>query len=113
MTQRPMNEKAEEKVNEVVEKVDDVVEREITRTKEPWYSVSSRRARTFVVIYLVEFVLFALLAWFVHVHPIIPVDVTITREFQENKSPWLHISMILVSAFGNIPLLMSTIVLIT
>ena len=106
MTQKLMKENIEEHV-------DDVVEQEVTRAIEPWYSVSSRRARIFVVIYLVAFVLFTLLAWFVHVHSVIPIDVTITREFQENKSPWLSTSMILVSAFGNFPLLMSAVVLIT
>jgi len=106
MTQKLMKENIEEHV-------DDVVKQEVTRTREPWYSVSSRRARIFGVIYLVAFVLFTLLAWFVHVHSVIPIDVTITREFQENKSPWLSTSMILVSAFGNKPLLMSAVVLIT
>jgi len=109
MTQKLMKENREEHVNDVVDRV----EQEVTRTREPWYSVSSRRARIFVVIYLVAFVLFTLLAWFVHVHPVIPVDVTITREFQENKSPWLSTSMILVSTFGNIIQLMSAVVLIT
>ena len=47
------------------------------------------------------------------VHADLGVDVTITREFQENKSPWLSTSMILVSAFGNFPLLVSAVVLIT
>ncbi len=109
MTQRHMKEKMEENVRDAVERV----EQEVTRTREPWYRVSSRRARIFVVIYLAAFILFTLLAWFVHVHPVILVDVTITREFQESKSPWLIISMVLVSAFGSIPLLMPTIILIT
>src|SRR2546423_12211799 len=101
MAQRQMKEQTEKHVEGVVEGV----EQEIARTREPWYRISSRRARIFVVIYLVAFVLFALLAWFVHVHPVIPVDVTITREFQENKSPWIMITMLAVSAFGSIPLL--------
>src|SRR5947209_17607592 len=109
MTQKLMKENREEHVNDVVDRV----EQEVTRTREPWYSVSSRRARIFVVIYLVAFVLFALLAWFVHVHPVIPVDVTITREFQENKSPWIMITMLAVSAFGSIPLLMPSVVVMT
>jgi membrane-associated phospholipid phosphatase len=109
MSQRPMKEQMEENVDGVVERV----EQEVTRTREPWYRVSSRRARIFAVIYLVQFVLFALLAWFVHVHSVIPVDVTITREFQENKYPWLSMMMLLVSAFGSIPLLMPVVVLIT
>lgn len=109
MTQRRVKEKMEENVNDVVE----WVEQEVTRTREPWYKVSSQRARIFVVIYLVAFILFTLLAWFVHVHPVIPVDVAITREFQETKSPWLIIGMVLVSEFGSIPLLMPTVILIT
>jgi membrane-associated phospholipid phosphatase len=109
MTQRPIKEQAEKQVEGVVEQV----EQEVTRTREPWYRVSSRRARIFVIIYLVEFVLFALLAWFVHLNPVNPIDVTITREFQENKSPWIMITMLAVSAFGSIPLLMPTVVVIT
>lgn len=109
MSQGNIKDQAEKDVSDVVERV----EQEVERTKVPWYSVSSRRARIFVVIYLVEFVLFSLLAWYVHLYPVVPVDVTITREFQENQSPWLRISMIVVSAFGNIPLLMPATILIT
>src|SRR5438067_4064780 len=43
MTQKLMKENIEEHV-------DDVVKQEVTRTREPWYSVSSRRARIFGVI---------------------------------------------------------------
>jgi len=45
-------------------------------------------------------VLFALLATFVHFHPVLGVDVTITREFQENQNPWLSGLMTAVSYIG-------------
>jgi membrane-associated phospholipid phosphatase len=109
MTQRHMKEKTEEQVSDVVERV----AQEVARTREPWYSISSRRARIFTVIYLVEFVLFTLLAWFVHFHPVLSVAVTLPRAFQENTSPWLSTSMVFISALGSIPLLMPIVILIT
>ena len=45
-------------------------------------------------------VLFALLATFVHFHPVVGIDVTITREFQENQSPWLQGLMTALSYKG-------------
>jgi membrane-associated phospholipid phosphatase len=45
-------------------------------------------------------VLFALLATFVHFHPVVGIDVTITREFQENQSPWLQGLMTALSYIG-------------
>ncbi len=87
---------------QIKEGVQDIVERaqeEVRSSRQPWY-LASRRARFFIVFYLLEFVLFALLAWFVHMHPILPVDVTITREFQENKAPWLQWLMEAMSYLG-------------
>jgi membrane-associated phospholipid phosphatase len=44
--------------------------------------------------------LFGLLAWWVHIHPILAIDVSITREFQENQTVWLRDLMIAVSIPG-------------
>ena len=79
-----VNEKIEENVQDVVGKA----EQEVTRSSVPWYR-ASKRAYVLIGIYAVQLALFALLAWFVHVHPVIAIDVTITREFQENQAPWL------------------------
>jgi undecaprenyl-diphosphatase len=48
-------------------------------------------------VYALQLLLFGLLAWFVHVHPILPIDVAITRSFQQNQAPWLHITMLAIS----------------
>src|SRR2546425_13331260 len=44
-----------------------------------------------------QITLFGLLAWFVHVHPILPIDIAITRSFQQNHAPWLRITMLAIS----------------
>jgi membrane-associated phospholipid phosphatase len=54
-----------------------------------------------------------LLAWYVHYHPIIPVDVAITREFQENPTPWLNWLMIAVSFWGNQAIIFSALIFLT
>ena len=108
MKQKPGPEQIEENVEHVVNQV----EQEVTRTRNPWYVVS-KRGRIFVSIYIIEFALFTLLAWFVHVHPILPVDVAITQEFQENQAPWLKISMIAVSYLGNAQFVFAGLILLT
>src|ERR1700681_3129716 len=92
LSQKPVNEKIEENVQDVVGKA----EQEVTRSSVPWYR-ASKRAYLLIGIYAVQLALFALLAWFVHVHPVIAIDVAITREFQENQAPWLSDTMFAVS----------------
>ena len=64
----------------------------------------SKVARLLLIVYAVQLALFAALAFWVHVNPVLPIDVTITREFQENPSPWLKITMEIISYPGNSPL---------
>ena len=52
-------------------------------------------------VYALQLLLFGLLAWFVHVHPILPLDVAITRSFQQDQAPWLRITMLVVSYPGS------------
>ena len=59
-----------------------------------------------------QITLFGLLAWFVHVHPILPIDIAITRSFQQNHAPWLRITMLAISYPGN-SLLLPALVLLT
>jgi membrane-associated phospholipid phosphatase len=59
-----------------------------------------------------QITLIGLLAWFVHVHPILPLDVAITRAFQQNQAPWLLITMLAISYPGS-SLLMPALVLLT
>src|ERR1700676_197847 len=106
--QKPVNEKIEANVQNVVGKA----EQEVTRSSVPWYR-ASKRAYILIGIYAVQLALFALLAWFVHVHPVIAIDVTITREFQENQAPWLSATMYAVSWLGFQAVLFALLVLVT
>jgi membrane-associated phospholipid phosphatase len=62
-------------------------------------------------VYFVQLVLFGLLAWFVHVNPILPLDVAITRSFQHNQAPWLRITMLAISYPGSSLLLPALVIL--
>ena len=62
-------------------------------------------------IYTLQLTLFGLLALFVHVHPILPLDVAITRYFQQNQTPWLRITMLAISYPGNSLLLPALVLL--
>jgi undecaprenyl-diphosphatase len=103
-----MSHEIEENVQQVIE----YAQQEVTRSREPWYRVS-KRARLLIGIYAIGFVLFILLAWFVYVHPVLPVDIAITREFQENKSPWLSSLMIAVSYLGSHFIIFAILILLT
>ena len=63
-------------------------------------------------VYAVQLLLFGLLAWFVHVNPILPLDVAITRSFQSNQAPWLRVTMLAISYPGS-SLLLPALVLLT
>lgn len=101
---------AEEKVAEstsiggkIGEETSDVVKearQDVTEAHRPWYQIV-KWGRILIAVYALFFVLFGLLAWWVHYHPVIAIDVTITREFQENQSAWLQYLMVAVSYIGN------------
>jgi membrane-associated phospholipid phosphatase len=93
----------EGKIGEEAHEVVEEARQEVTEARRPWYQIV-KWGRVLIVAYLVLFVLFGLLAWWVYYHPVIAIDVTITREFQENQSPWLQNFMIAVSYIGNAPL---------
>ena len=61
--------------------------------------------------YAAQLILFGLLAWFVHIHPVLPLDVAITRSFQQNRVPWLRITMLAISYPGSSLLLPALVVL--
>ena len=63
-------------------------------------------------VYALQLMLFGLLARFVHVHPILPLDVAITRSFQQNQAPWLRITMLAISYPGS-SLLLPVLILLT
>jgi membrane-associated phospholipid phosphatase len=60
-----------------------------------------------------QLTLFGLLAWYVHFHPILPLDVAITHSFQQNQAPWLRIAMLAISYPGSSPLLPVLVILTT
>ncbi len=72
---------------------------EVAVARLPWYR-RVKRGYIFLSVYGVLLILFALLATFVHFHPVLGIDVTITKEFQENQSPWLSGLMTAVSYIG-------------
>jgi membrane-associated phospholipid phosphatase len=71
----------------------------LSASQRPWGLLSSI-AYQLLGLYVLFLVLFGLLALWVHIHPILPLDVWITREFQENPSPLLRTTMLAVSALG-------------
>ena len=91
-----IGEKIEEKTEGVVEEA----RQEVAEARRTWYQVV-KWGRMLIVVYAILFVLFGLLAWWVFYHPVLAIDITITREFQENQSPWLQYSMVAVSYIGN------------
>jgi membrane-associated phospholipid phosphatase len=100
MPQQSGSEPVKDKVQENVQNVVGHAQQEVAAGREPWYR-TSRLAHILIGIYITAFVLFALLALYVHYNPILPIDVAITREFQENQMPWLKGFMIAVSFLGN------------
>ena len=95
MSQEPASEKIQENVQALTESV----KHEVTTARQPWY-VISKTARVLLIVYVIQLSLFALLAWWVHANPVNPIDISITREFQENPAAWLRISMTAVSFLG-------------
>ena len=89
-----------EKIEEETEGVVEEARQEVTEARRPWYQIV-KRVRILIVVYVILFVLFGLLAGWVFYHPVIAIDVTVTREFQENQSPWLQYAMVAVSYMGN------------
>ncbi len=83
---------------------------EVTASRRPWYHLS-RTARILLLIYAVQLTLFGILAWWVHSNPVLPIDIAITREFQENPAPWLKITMLVISYPGSSLLLPAFVIL--
>ena len=86
------------------ENVVEEAQEEVAAARRPWYQ-TRRWGGTLLLVYIVLMILFGILAWGVYAHPVLAPDVTITRVFQENRSPWLRTSMVLVSAIGDMQLL--------
>ncbi len=105
---KPINEQLQENTRAVTQKA----QQEVAAARIPWYR-TIKRAQLLLTLYALLLALFTALAWWVHYHPVLPIDVAITREFQENQAPWLKYTMIAVSYIGEVPLLSIGIVLLT
>jgi membrane-associated phospholipid phosphatase len=107
MPEETIKDTIQENAQEVVEKA----QQEVAGQRETPYK-SLRKTSALISIYLLQFLAFTLLAVFVASHPIIPLDIAITKEFQENQTPWLQMTMIGVSWLGNMmPVFIALIVL--
>src|SRR5215471_5904495 len=107
MSQKPAGEKIQENVQNVVTEA----KQEVAAARRPWYH-AIRWGFILLGIYTVQLALFGLLAFWVHIHPVLPIDIAITREIQENQAPWLRFTMIVISYLGyNFPLFSLLIIL--
>ena len=99
------------KTTENAENVVEEAQQEVAAERVPWYR-AVKRGYVLLGVYALQLALFALLAWWVHYHPVLAVDVAITQELQENQTPWLRYTMVAVSYIGNVPLLSIGLVLL-
>src|SRR5260370_14784525 len=106
MQQQPSDEHPEDRTSELVTEA----QQEGAAARVPWSRVV-RPGRLLLGVYVLLLCLFGLLAWFVSVHPILSLDITITRELQANQAPWLRATMLAVSYIGSTPLLTALVVL--
>ncbi len=97
----PGGESIGEEIEEGVETLVEEAQQEVAAARRPWYQ-SIRWGRVLLVVYAILISLFALLAWWVYYHPVLAVDVSITRDFQADQAPWLSYTMIAVSYIGNV-----------
>ena len=95
--QEPLGERIEEEVEHIVEEAQE----EVAVARKPWYQT---RKWGFILLTIdtILLALFAFLAIWVAYHPVLAIDVTITRDFQANQSPWLRDTMLAASYIGNV-----------
>ena len=105
--QKPPTEALQEYTQDVIEEV----HQEVEAARVPSY-LTMRRGRILLFLYTLQLALFGALAWWVHYNPILAIDVIITREFQENQSPWLKYTMLAISYPGNVLLISVGLVLL-
>ena len=93
----PLGERIEEDVEHIVEEAQE----EVAAARKPWYQ-TRKWGFILLTIDIVLLALFAFMAIFIAYHPVLAIDVAITRDFQANQSAWLSYTMIAVSYFGNV-----------
>jgi membrane-associated phospholipid phosphatase len=106
MPQEPRNKEVEEHIQSAVEEA----KQQVTASRRSWYH-GKRIGGILLGLYALQLTLFAVLAWWVHYHPILAIDVAITREFQENPAPWLKITMMVISYPGSTFILPALVIL--
>ena len=97
----PHREPVGERIEEDAENIIEEAQEEVATVRRPWYQ-TRRWGLILLAVYGILLALFALLAVWVAYHPVLAIDVTITRAFQENQSPWLRYTMIAASYIGNV-----------
>ena len=95
--QEPLGERIEEEVEHIVEEAQE----EVAVARKPWYQ-TRKWGFILLTIDVILLALFAFLAIWVAYHPVLAIDVTITRDFQTNQSPWLRYTMLAASYIGNV-----------
>jgi membrane-associated phospholipid phosphatase len=109
----PAHEPLGERIEEHVEHVVWEAQEEVAAARKPWYQTRKGGVILLTADALL-LALFAFLAIWVAYHPVLAIDVTITRDFQANQSPWLRYTMLAVSYIGNVtPLYVGLIALAT
>ena len=96
----PLGERIEEDVEHIVEEAQE----DVAAARKPWYQ-TRKWGFILLTIDVILLALFALLAIWVAYHPVLAFDVTITRDFQANQSPWLRDTMLAVSYIGDVTVL--------
>ena len=97
----PGRQSAGERVAEDAENSIGEAQEEVAAARRPWYQ-TRRWGLILLAVYGILLALFTLLAVWVAYNPVLAIDVTITRAFQENQSPWLRYTMIAASFIGNV-----------
>jgi len=92
----PLGERIEEDVEHIVEEARE----EVAVARKPWYQ-TRKWGFLLLTIDVILLALFGLLAIWIAYHPVLAIDVTITRDFQANQSTWLGYTMLAVSYLGN------------
>src|SRR5436309_3160130 len=98
--QKPSSQVLQKNTQEAIEEA----QKEVEAARVPWYR-SIKRGRLLLALYAIQLALFGVLAWWVHFNPVLPIDILVTREFQENQAPWLKFTMVAISLQGNVFLL--------
>ena len=104
---KPVNQQVKEGADSLAKEVQE----EVAGARRSWYQ-TIRWGRVLLTVNVILLALFALLAWWVSLHPVLNIDVAITREFQENQSPWLSTPMYAASYIGSTPLLSTALIIL-